>query len=121
MQHYRISGVPIIDTEGHLEGIITNRDIRFETDLKIPIQDVMTKDNLITGKQGITMDQALDIMKKYKIEKLPLVDDQNHLTGLITIKDIKKSVQYPNSARDSSGRLLAGAAIGVTSDVMERV
>lgn len=121
MQHYRISGVPIIDTEGRLEGIITNRDIRFETDLKIPIDDVMTKDNLITGKQGITMDQALEVMKKYKIEKLPLVDDQNHLTGLITIKDIKKSVQYPNSARDSSGRLLAGAAIGVTSDVMERV
>ena len=121
MEHYRISGVPIIDTEGRLEGIITNRDIRFETDLKIPIDDVMTKENLITGKQGITMDQALDIMKKYKIEKLPLVDDQNHLTGLITIKDIKKSVQYPNSARDSSGRLLAGAAIGVTSDVMERV
>ncbi|MBS4872646.1 MAG: IMP dehydrogenase [Peptoniphilus sp. oral taxon 375] len=121
MQHYRISGVPIIDTEGRLEGIITNRDIRFETNLKIPIDDVMTKENLITGKQGITMDQALEIMKKYKIEKLPLVDDQNHLTGLITIKDIKKSVQYPNSARDSSGRLLAGAAIGVTSDVMERV
>lgn len=121
MQHYRISGVPIIDTEGRLEGIITNRDIRFETDLKIPIDDVMTKENLITGKQGITMDQALEVMKKYKIEKLPLVDDQNHLTGLITIKDIKKSVQYPNSARDSSGRLLAGAAIGVTSDVMERV
>lgn len=121
MEHYRISGVPIIDTEGRLEGIITNRDIRFETDLKIPIDDVMTKENLITGKQGITMDQALEVMKKYKIEKLPLVDDQNHLTGLITIKDIKKSVQYPNSARDSSGRLLAGAAIGVTSDVMERV
>lgn len=121
MEHYRISGVPIIDTEGHLEGIITNRDIRFETDLKIPIEDVMTKEDLITGKQGITMDQALEVMKKYKIEKLPLVDDENHLTGLITIKDIKKSVQYPNSARDSSGRLLVGAAIGVTSDVLERV
>ncbi len=121
MKHYRISGVPIIDKEGHLEGIITNRDIRFETDLKIPIDQVMTKENLITGHQGITMEEALDIMKKYKIEKLPLVDKKNFLTGLITIKDIKKSVQYPNSARDSGGRLLAGAAIGVTSDVMERV
>ena len=121
MKHYRISGVPIIDKEGHLEGIITNRDIRFETDLKIPIDQVMTKENLITGHQGISMEEALDIMKKYKIEKLPLVDKKNFLTGLITIKDIKKSVQYPNSARDSGGRLLAGAAIGVTSDVMERV
>lgn len=121
MSRYRISGVPIIDQYGKLEGIITNRDIRFEKDLKKPIFEVMTKDNLITGKVGITMDEALQEMKKYKIEKLPLIDDDNYLMGLITIKDIEKSIQYPNSARDHRGRLLAGAAIGVTTDVLNRV
>lgn len=121
MQHYRISGVPVINSQGVLEGIITNRDIRFESDLTQKISDVMTKENLITAEVGISMDDALAIMKKYKIEKLPLVDDNKILKGLITIKDIEKSIQYPNSARDSRGRLLAGAAIGVTNDVMERV
>lgn len=121
MERYRISGVPIIDSTGKLEGIITNRDIRFEQDLDKRIEEVMTSEDLITGKQGITMSEALSEMRKYKIEKLPLVDDNYNLTGLITIKDIEKSIQYPNSARDEGGRLLVGAAVGVTTDVMERV
>lgn len=121
MSHYKISGVPIVNEEGILEGIITNRDIRFEDDLSQQIKDVMTSENLVTGRQGISMDEALKVMKKYKIEKLPLIDDEHHLMGLITIKDIEKSIQFPNSARDEGGRLLAGAAIGITQDVYERV
>ncbi|WP_255702381.1 IMP dehydrogenase [Peptoniphilus sp. KCTC 25270] len=121
MRHYRISGVPIISANGTLEGIITNRDIRFEQDLNKAIDEVMTKENLITGPEGISMDEALDVMRQYKIEKLPLIDDKHILKGLITIKDIEKAIQYPNSARDNRGRLLAGAAIGVTKDVMTRV
>ncbi|MDD7362932.1 MAG: IMP dehydrogenase [Peptoniphilus sp.] len=121
MSHYKISGVPIVTSDGILEGIITNRDIRFEDDLSKKIADVMTSENLVTGKQGISMEDALKVMKKYKIEKLPLIDDEHHLMGLITIKDIEKSIQYPNSARDEGGRLLAGAAVGVTHDVYERV
>lgn len=120
MNRYRISGVPIVDENGKLEGIITNRDIRFETNLEKRISEVMTSENLITGHPGITLKEALKILKRYKIEKLPLVDENNILKGLITIKDIEKHEQYPNSARDSSGRLLVGAALGVTSDVMER-
>jgi IMP dehydrogenase len=120
MGHYKISGVPIVDNDGVLVGILTNRDIRFETDFDKIIDDVMTKEGLITGKLGITMEEALDEMKKYKIEKLPLVDDNYKLTGLITIKDIDKMKQYPNSARDEGGRLLVGAAVGVTGDVIER-
>ena len=121
MGRYKISGVPIIKEDGTLEGIITNRDIRFKTDYNRKISEVMTSDNLITGHVGISLDEALKILRKYKIEKLPLVDDDNKLKGLITIKDIEKQVQYPNSARDSKGRLLAGAAIGVTNDIMQRV
>ncbi len=120
MSRYRISGVPIIRSDGKLEGIITNRDIRFETDLSRKIEEVMTGEGLITGHEGISMDEALNILKAHKIEKLPLVDDNFKLKGLITIKDIEKTIQYPNSARDKSGRLLAGAAIGVTKDVFER-
>lgn len=121
MERYRISGVPITDENGKLVGIITNRDIRFEKEITRKISEVMTKDNLVTAKYDISMDDALETMKKYKIEKLPLVDDNFHLSGLITIKDIEKSIQYPNSAKDSNGRLLAGAAVGVTADIMERV
>ncbi|NLY46275.1 MAG: IMP dehydrogenase [Tissierella sp.] len=121
MERYRISGVPITDETGKLVGIITNRDIRFETNVNKKIDEVMTKENLVTAKIEITMDEALEVMKKYKIEKLPLVDDDFMLAGLITIKDIEKAIQYPNSAKDSSGRLLAGAAIGVTSDMLDRV
>ncbi|HSH35102.1 IMP dehydrogenase [Schnuerera sp.] len=121
MERYHISGVPIIEEDNTLVGIITNRDIRFETDTTKKIDDVMTKENLVTGTRETTMDEALEIMKQHKIEKLPLVDEDNKLAGLITIKDIEKSIEYPNSARDSSGRLLAGAAVGVTQDMMDRV
>ncbi len=121
MERYKISGVPIIDDKGRLEGIITNRDIRFETDNKRKIKEVMTSENLITGAPGISLEEALKILKGHKIEKLPLVDKNNILKGLITIKDIEKHEQYPHSARDESGRLLAGAAVGVTKDVLERV
>lgn len=121
MERYKISGVPIIDDKGRLEGIITNRDIRFETDNKRKIKEVMTSENLITGTPGISLEEALKILKEHKIEKLPLVDKNNILKGLITIKDIEKHEQYPHSARDESGRLLAGAAVGVTKDVLERV
>ncbi len=121
MERYRISGVPITNEANKLVGIITNRDIRFEQDTSKKIEEVMTKDNLVTAKEGISMDEALDIMKSHKIEKLPIVDDEYMLKGLITIKDIEKQIQYPNSARDKDGRLLAGAAVGVTANMMERV
>ncbi|MBC8589106.1 IMP dehydrogenase [Paratissierella segnis] len=121
MERYRISGVPITDENGKLVGIITNRDIRFEKEVTKKIDEVMTKENLITATNDISMDDALETMKKYKIEKLPLVDENFHLSGLITIKDIEKSIQYPHSAKDSNGRLLAGAAVGVTADMMDRV
>lgn len=121
MERYRISGVPIVDESNTLVGILTNRDIRFEKDITRKIDEVMTKDNLKTAPIDISMDEALEIMKQYKIEKLPLVDDNFKLSGLITIKDIEKSIEFPNSARDSKGRLLAGAAVGVTNDMMERV
>ena len=120
MERYRISGVPIT-VKGKLVGIITNRDIRFETNYDRHISEVMTKENLVTAKEGVTMDEAQEILMKHKIEKLPLVDDEDMLKGLITIKDIEKSIQYPNSAKDSQSRLLAGAAVGITADMMERV
>lgn len=119
MKKYRISGVPIC-REGRLVGILTNRDLRFMTDFSIKIEEVMTKDNLVTAKVGTDLHQAKEILMKHKIEKLPIVDDEGYLKGLITIKDIEKSVQYPNSARDNSGRLLCAAAIGVTGDMLER-
>ncbi len=120
MARYRISGVPITE-EGKLVGIITNRDIRFETNHKKKISDAMTKENLITAREGISMDEAQKILMAHKIEKLPIVDGNGMLKGLITIKDIEKAIQYPNSAKDSSGRLLAGAAVGVSNDIMDRV
>ncbi|HLS52485.1 MAG TPA: IMP dehydrogenase [Tissierellaceae bacterium] len=121
MERYHISGVPITNEDGKLVGIITNRDIRFEREVTKKIDDVMTKENLVTAQVGISMDDALEAMKEHKIEKLPLVDDEFNLVGLITIKDIEKSIQHPNSAKDDSGRLLAGAAVGVTGDMMDRV
>ncbi len=121
MERYHISGVPIVEEDGKLVGIITNRDIRFEVDTSKKIDEVMTKENLVTAKQGISMDEALETMKKHKIEKLPIVDDNYKLAGLITIKDIEKLIEYPNSARDESGRLIVGAAVGVTEDVLQRV
>ncbi|WP_271629604.1 IMP dehydrogenase [Caldicellulosiruptor sp. DIB 104C] len=120
MAKYRISGVPIT-VNGKLVGIITNRDIRFETDYSKPIKEVMTSSNLITAKEGITLEEAKEIMKKHKIEKLPIVDDEGNLKGLITIKDIEKAVKYPNAAKDSRGRLLCAAAVGVSKDTEQRV
>lgn len=120
MGKYKISGVPIVDKKGKLVGIITNRDMRFLTDYKAKISEVMTKERLITAPVGTTLEEAQEILRANKIEKLPIVDENGYLKGLITIKDIEKSVQYPNSARDSKGRLLCGAAIGVTANVLER-
>ena len=120
MAKFRISGVPICDG-GKLIGIITNRDMKFETDMNQLIDNVMTKDHLVTAPEGTTLDQAREILRKHKIEKLPIVDGQFHLKGLITIKDIEKAQVYPNSARDEQGRLMVGAAIGVTPDVLDRV
>ena len=117
---YRISGVPICDN-GKLIGIITNRDMKFETDMSKLIDSVMTKDNLVTAPEGTTLDEAREILRRHKIEKLPIVDKDFHLKGLITIKDIEKAQVYPNSARDEKGRLLCGAAIGVTGDMLDRV
>ncbi|SHG56292.1 inosine-5'-monophosphate dehydrogenase [Thermosyntropha lipolytica DSM 11003] len=120
MEHYHISGVPI--TEGRkLVGIITNRDIRFETDFEKPIREVMTSEGLITAPVGTSMEKAREIMRKHKIEKLPLVDENYNLMGLITIKDIEKAHKYPNAAKDKKGRLLAGAAVGTAKDTLERV
>lgn len=120
MAQYRISGVPI--TRGtKLVGIITNRDIVFETDYDRLISEVMTKSPLITSHEGTTLEEALEILKKHKIEKLPLVDDENNLKGLITIKDIEKAKAYPNAAKDAKGRLLCGASVGITKDMMDRV
>ena len=120
MRKYRISGVPV--TQGtKLVGIITNRDLRFETDMNKKIGDCMTKENLVTAPVGTTLEQAQKILGQHRIEKLPLVDEDYNLKGLITIKDIEKAIKYPNSAKDNNGRLLAGAAVGVTADVLDRV
>ncbi len=121
MGKYKISGVPITDETGKLVGILTNRDLRFETDFNRPIGEVMTKEGLITAPEGTTLDEAQEILRRHKIEKLPIVDSNYMLKGLITIKDIEKAIQYPNSARDDRGRLLAGAAVGITNDVLDRV
>ena len=120
MEKYHISGVPIVRGK-KLVGIITNRDLRFENDPTRPIYEAMTKDNLITAPEGTTLAQAELILKQYKIEKLPIVDDEGNLKGLITIKDIEKIIQYPNSAKDSHGRLVCGAAVGVGPGSMERI
>ena len=120
MARYRISGVPITEN-GKLVGILTNRDLRFETDESRPIHEVMTSKNLITAPVGTTLAQAKQILAQHRIEKLPLVDENYMLRGLITIKDIQKATKYPNSSKDANGRLLCAAAVGVTSDTMERV
>jgi len=120
MEKYRISGVPITQN-GKLVGILTNRDLRFETDFTQPISAIMTKDNLITAPEGTSLAEAQKILGKHRIEKLPIVDKKGNLKGLITIKDIEKSIQYPNRATDKKGRLLVGAAIGATVDMLERM
>ncbi|UAL47462.1 IMP dehydrogenase [Sutcliffiella horikoshii] len=123
MGKYRISGVPIVNNKEELKlvGILTNRDLRFIQDFSIPISDVMTKENLVTASVGTTLQEAESILQKYKIEKLPLVDEAGVLKGLITIKDIEKVIEFPHSAKDDQGRLLVGAAVGVTGDTMLRV
>ena len=120
MAKYKISGVPITEG-GKLVGILTNRDLRFETDFEQPIANVMTKENLVTAPEGTSLAEAQKLLGKHRIEKLPIVDKKGYLKGLITIKDIEKSIQYPNSARDANGRLLAAAAIGGSADVLDRV
>ena len=120
MSRYRISGVPIT-RNGELVGILTNRDLRFETDYSKPIGEVMTSENLITAPEGTTLEAAKEILAKHRIEKLPIVDQDGMLRGLITIKDIEKTQKYPFSAKDANGRLLCGAAVGVTNDVFERI
>ncbi|GAA1387640.1 IMP dehydrogenase [Peribacillus frigoritolerans] len=123
MGKYRISGVPVVNNieDQKLVGIITNRDLRFISDFSLKISSVMTVENLVTAPVGTNLEQAEKILQKYKIEKLPLVDDNGVLKGLITIKDIEKVIEFPNSAKDKQGRLLAGAAVGVTKDTMKRV
>lgn len=120
MSKYKISGVPITE-ENRLVGIITNRDLKFETDYSKSIAQCMTKDNLVTAREGITLEEAKRVLQKERKEKLPIVDEGFHLKGLITIKDIEKAVKYPLSAKDGKGRLLCGAAVGVTANVLERV
>jgi IMP dehydrogenase len=121
MKENKIGGIPIVDKDGTLKGILTNRDLRFLKDLKVPVRDVMTKENLITGVASTDLKEAEKILTKYKVEKLPLVDKNNKLIGLITYKDIMKVKSRPNSCRDTFGRLRVGAAVGVTNDTSERV
>lgn len=121
MRKYKISGVPICEDDGTLVGILTNRDMRFMTDFSVKIADVMTpKEKLVTAMSGTTLDEAKKILMASKVEKLPLVDKNGKLTGLVTIKDIEKSLKYPNTARDSQDRLLCAAAIGITNDMLVR-
>ncbi len=120
MAKFRISGVPIVDTDGILIGIITNRDMKFEEDMSRRIADVMTKDHLVTGRVGTTLEEAKKVLRANKIEKLPIVDESGRLRGLITIKDIEKALTYPHSAKDDQGRLLCAAAIGATPDILDR-
>ncbi|SJZ76112.1 IMP dehydrogenase [Selenihalanaerobacter shriftii] len=123
MSKYKISGVPIINNEEDMElvGIITNRDLRFEKDYDQQLKEIMTKEDLVTGPVGTTLEEAKEILQNHKIEKLPLVCDNNELKGLITIKDIEKAEKYPNAAKDEQGRLLAGAAVGISGDTWDRI
>lgn len=121
MREFKIGGIPVVDEEGKLIGIITNRDLRFQKDLSVPVEKIMTKENLITAQDGTTLDKAESILKEYKIEKLPVVNKKGKLTGLITYKDIQKKKNKPNACQDQYGRLRVGAAVGVTPDVLERI
>jgi IMP dehydrogenase len=121
MKEFKIGGIPVIDGNKKLKGIITNRDLRFEKNMQRPVSEVMTKDNIITANEGTDLNQAEEILKKYKIEKLPVVDKNNRLVGLITFKDIKKIRLHPNACKDKHGRLRVAAAVGVTADTLERV
>lgn len=121
MREFNIGGIPVVDEERYLKGIITNRDLRFIKDMNRPVKEIMTKDNLFTAKAGISLEQAEEILQEYKIEKLPIVDEEYKLTGLITYKDILKRKDKPHACKDEFGRLRVGAAVGVTSDIVERV
>jgi len=120
MQRYHISGVPVVDEDGHLVGIITNRDLRFEERFDLPVSEVMTKQPLVTVSVGTTLDQAKQVLQKHRIEKLLVIDEDKHLKGLITVKDIQKAIKYPTAAKDDLGRLRVAAAIGATGDFRER-
>src|SRR6266446_4857846 len=120
MQRYHISGVPVVDEDGHLVGIITNRDLRFETRFELPVSEVMTKQPLVTVSVGTTLDQAKSVLQEHRIEKLLVIDGDKHLKGLITVKDIQKAIKYPTAAKDDLGRLRVAAAIGATGDYKER-
>ncbi|MEN7546622.1 IMP dehydrogenase [Rapidithrix thailandica] len=121
MREFKIGGIPVIDNDGKLIGILTNRDLRFQKDLSIPVKEIMTKENLITAKEGIGLENAEEILQEHKIEKLPIVDENYKLVGLITYKDILKNKDRPNACKDEFGRLRVGAAVGVTPDIMERI
>jgi IMP dehydrogenase len=121
MREFKIGGIPVIDENGKLVGIITNRDLRFLKDMTMPVEQIMTKENLITAPEGITLAKAEGILQKYKIEKLPIVNKKGKLTGLVTYKDILKKKNKPNASQDQYGRLLAGAAVGITPDVFDRI
>jgi IMP dehydrogenase len=120
MERYKISGVPVVDEDGHLVGIITNRDLRFETRFDIPVSEVMTKQPLVTVPVGTTLEQAKAVLQKHRIEKLLVIDGDKHIKGLITVKDIQKAIKYPTAAKDDLGRLRVAAAIGATGDFLER-
>src|SRR5688572_16038962 len=121
MREFKIGGIPVIDDSGKLVGIITNRDLRFQKDMNVTVETIMTKENLVTASEGITLDQAEGTLKKYKIEKLPIVNKKGKLTGLITFKDIQKKKNKPYACHDTFGRLRVGAAVGVTPDILERI
>ncbi|MCI0751181.1 MAG: IMP dehydrogenase [Flammeovirgaceae bacterium] len=121
MREFKIGGIPVVDQNGKLLGIITNRDLRFQKDMSVSVESIMTKENLIIAPEGITLDKAEGILKKYKIEKLPIVNKKGKLTGLVTFKDIQKKKNKPNACQDQFGRLRVGAAVGVTPDIVERI
>src|SRR5690606_33059426 len=121
MARYHIGGIPVVDAEHRLVGIVTNRDLRFEPDGQARLESIMTKGRLVTAPVGTTLEEAEAILQRHKIEKLPVTDDGGFLKGLITFKDIQKKRKHPNAAKDEHGRLIVGAAVGITSDTMERV
>ncbi|MGM9506383.1 IMP dehydrogenase [Larkinella sp. GY13] len=121
MREFKIGGIPVVDASNKLIGILTNRDLRFQTELSKPVTDIMTRETLITAREKITLEEAESILQQYKIEKLPIIDDQNHLVGLITYKDILKKKSHPNACKDELGRLRVGAAVGVTHDLIKRI
>jgi len=121
MREYKIGGIPVVDDQGRLKGIITNRDLRFQKDLSVPVEQIMTRENLITASEGITLEKAETVLQQYKIEKLPIVNKKGKLIGLITFRDIQKKKNKPHACQDEFGRLRVGAAVGVTPDMVERV